>query len=361
MNRSTNLSIPTFVRSQGKIQYLHRTVKDYIEAESSWNYLRKLAPNFNPHMSLCKAFLLEIKSSDTTTFTIDDIRMLAYTAMQHASEAYREADDETLISLLDTLNKLMTILLKAQNTTMNPQEPAMPDEYHLLFSTAIQLDLKFWVSELLDRGHPIQTPRNCKPYISYAIQRVTSDKLGEIRIYDDGADRGNNAGSFHQFRGAYPTGYIHKSISALCLQLLLDRGASIYEKQNNEPFWKYARFEVVEACMVLTSGHYPARSCDVFERWMDALEIMADFGADLSSIFPLIPERKVKAMEESQPDEMARLRSVLRLQDDKERNLKSSGTVFESPRANAIERLKRRRFHRGAIFSAEGSKRPRRQ
>jgi hypothetical protein len=47
-----------------RVEYLHRTLKDYIEQPRIWIEIRSSAPSFDPHVSLFKAYALQMKSLD---------------------------------------------------------------------------------------------------------------------------------------------------------------------------------------------------------------------------------------------------------------------------------------------------------
>jgi len=47
-----------------RVQYLHRTLKDYIEQPRIWTQIRSSAPSFDPHLSLFKAYALQMKGLD---------------------------------------------------------------------------------------------------------------------------------------------------------------------------------------------------------------------------------------------------------------------------------------------------------
>jgi len=278
------------MRNQCQVQYLHRTVKDFIEQKDTWNALTQSTPAFDPYVSLYKALVLEVKAFDFAALTVDNLREFVYKAMLYASVA-RPAGHPNLDLLLDSLNRFVSSLLKRQDIIFDPLDPRVPDGHSVLFPIAIQKDLDFWVKDLLDRGHPLPSPKHFKPYISFAIEKKTPEF--SIGIDYDGKR------------------IDHCGVSKRRLRLLLSRGASLYEKQNDLPFWKYARLEVVEICMVLAASSYG----DSFRRWMDAIEIMAEYGADIFSMQNLIPDRKLKEIERIRPEEIKRLREVLKMGD----------------------------------------------
>ena len=48
--------------SQVTVQYLHRTVRDFIKSSKAQNFLHSLNPDFDPSIQLCLAYLMEMKA-----------------------------------------------------------------------------------------------------------------------------------------------------------------------------------------------------------------------------------------------------------------------------------------------------------
>jgi len=99
-----------------KVQYLHRTVKDFIEKPDTWLWLTGQSwSSFDPEVSLCKANLLEAKmmvpENHYEVVKINHIASCIERAFRYAS-AIEPRSYSTLNPLLGEIQKLMTGLLR---------------------------------------------------------------------------------------------------------------------------------------------------------------------------------------------------------------------------------------------------------
>lgn len=61
------------------VQYLHRTVKDYLEEPSIWNKVVKATDDgFNPNRSLCNSFLMQLKTTNADSLCQDSTYSLGF-------------------------------------------------------------------------------------------------------------------------------------------------------------------------------------------------------------------------------------------------------------------------------------------
>ena len=93
-----------------RVEYLHRTVKDFIHGTDVWEWL--LAANkepYNPDLAICKAYVMTLKamrsrSLERTTFWSAILRCIKHA--QRASMKMRsDSEQEKLCSLLDEVNR----------------------------------------------------------------------------------------------------------------------------------------------------------------------------------------------------------------------------------------------------------------
>ncbi|KAG4274688.1 hypothetical protein FPRO04_09052 [Fusarium proliferatum] len=57
-----------------KVQYLHRTVKDFIETPETWDWLTAMSKeSFDPCIALAKSYLLQLKTMDTSQIKVDGV------------------------------------------------------------------------------------------------------------------------------------------------------------------------------------------------------------------------------------------------------------------------------------------------
>jgi len=82
-------------KANGKVQFLHRTVKDYLGKPEVWNMVLSKTndPDFSPEISLLKSYILQLKTvppGQEITRKVDDnqnLWQLATLAMQYASKS----------------------------------------------------------------------------------------------------------------------------------------------------------------------------------------------------------------------------------------------------------------------------------
>jgi hypothetical protein len=321
--------VPAGLRCQWQVQYLHRTVRDYFAQPKIWLVLSKWAPGFDPYLSLCQAFILEIKhlqSGAASTSTPQECMNIALMLASMANVGSRP----TLIIWLDAANSITASLMKRGELALTPLDFSLPTHHAPLFPLAIEFDLDFYVEHLLSNGHPATSRKHFNAYISFAIEKQfpkawTSNGvqcLQNIRF---------EYGGIHDVR--YP-------VSSKSLGLLLRYGATFHDRRGDEPYLKHLRLEFAEALFRVLSGTTPNET--LMEHWLAALEALASFGADLSSFWDVLPERKVKELDRTAPHLGTRLREMLKVEQEGQQpdNRNDWG---DSPRIRALKKRKRRR------------------
>ena len=72
--------------SQLAVQYLHRTVKDYLERPDIWNrILLTTGHSFDPNVSLCRSFIVQIKMLTRESLTLKNFWNLVLPCMYYAA------------------------------------------------------------------------------------------------------------------------------------------------------------------------------------------------------------------------------------------------------------------------------------
>ena len=108
-----------------KIEYLHRTVKDYLERDEVWSQLLEAtSPSFNPHLALWKANLLLLKVQSHMTITNDTFWDCIIDSLNYAAEVEKESS-EAQVSLIDEVGRVANIfdvrgVHLAAKTRINP-------------------------------------------------------------------------------------------------------------------------------------------------------------------------------------------------------------------------------------------------
>ncbi|KAG4273757.1 hypothetical protein FPRO04_01398 [Fusarium proliferatum] len=329
------LEVPAGLRYKWQVQYLHRTVRDFFSQPQIWSTLSESAPGFDPYLSLCRAFILEIKYLWSVDASTTILQQYINSAMMLASMADVRSR-QTLIAHLDAANSIVASLQKKGSIALIPLDSLRTPQHAALFPIAIEFDLDFYVEHLLLKGHPVKSRKQFDPYISFGVEKqfpktwYSGDVLclKTIEVKD----------------GYYP-------VSSQTLRLLVKNGATLYEKRNDEPYLKHLRLEFAETCCKVVSvigGDVP-----LMERWLEVVELFISLGADPSFFWRILPERKVKELARLAPDLEVRLREVLKVTDDQP----YSDSPANSPRLGALEKLKRRRI---ANLAAAAAKRTRR-
>jgi len=96
--------------ADNKLQYLHRTVKDYLEMPETWEWI--LAANeepFDPCVALSKSYLLQLKMKQTNEIDHYKIWDLATWSIHYAKQSELN-DGPVQIALLDELDRTATAL-----------------------------------------------------------------------------------------------------------------------------------------------------------------------------------------------------------------------------------------------------------
>jgi len=98
------------------VQYLHRTVKDFLESPKVWAKITGATQNdFNPNLALCKSFVTQVKTLPSETVSQDDFKMMVKWCLRYAylvEEGSRGGEGiGDLIILLDELDRTATELV----------------------------------------------------------------------------------------------------------------------------------------------------------------------------------------------------------------------------------------------------------
>lgn len=324
---------PAGFRCKWQVEYLHRTVRDYFARPEIWLMLSKWAPEFDPYLSLCQALILEIKhlaSEAASTSTLQEYMNAALMLASMASVGSRS----TLIRLLDAANSITASLMRRGELSLAPLDSSLPPHHAPVFPLAIEFDLDFYVEHLLSNGHPVRSRKHFDSYISFAVEKQfprtwasgNIQCLRDIQFYDLDACS------------------VLCPVSSKSLRLLLRYGATFYDKRGEEPYLKHLRLKFAEVLFRATSGMDPNR---LMGHWLAALEVLASFGADLSSFWDVLPNRKVVELDRTAPHLGVRLREVLKVGQEQQPAIDRNDWC-SSPRMRALKKRKARRDAAGS-------------
>jgi hypothetical protein len=101
------LEVPSasVMNERAKVEYLHRTVRDFFKSEASWKYIRSGAPDFDAPLMLSASFLRQVKTTKVrnTASTLDEF-WRSFTSSVEYMRLYEDADKSTMsIEILDAL------------------------------------------------------------------------------------------------------------------------------------------------------------------------------------------------------------------------------------------------------------------
>jgi NACHT domain len=105
-----------------KLQYLHRTVKDFLETPAVWNWIVTSGKStFYPDLFLCRSYLLQLKGfcfTGSSTVDIERVWDIVTWCVEHAARAEQTSGDAQ-IRILDELDRSGTILTAQPNLNGN--------------------------------------------------------------------------------------------------------------------------------------------------------------------------------------------------------------------------------------------------
>jgi hypothetical protein len=168
---------------RNKVEFLHRTVKDFLTTKDMSDYLKQNSPpGFNPETSLCKALLWVIKKmpirkeSDFTNYltsivgTVDEVLFYINYIEQTTNKTER--------LLLDELDRVNGIHASHSSTQLghwtNAREPrstSLDDLGAQTFeASTIQAGLCVYVAEILSENPNLLKSKQGRPLLDYALR-----------------------------------------------------------------------------------------------------------------------------------------------------------------------------------------------
>jgi hypothetical protein len=159
-----------------KVQYLHRTVRDYLEKPDIWSNIlaHTSESNFDANSRMLSSCILQMKISMTSTQS----HGLWYMALDAMSYAHR-ADSQIGISnaaLLEQLDITMAALYKSHlgghwsnNSPVNQSGYITETWNSNMLSFAVQFGLAAYVKEKLEANSMACTRKKGRPLIAYAL------------------------------------------------------------------------------------------------------------------------------------------------------------------------------------------------
>jgi hypothetical protein len=92
------------------VQYLHRTVKDFLESPNVWDRLMAAKRSeYDPYLALCGSHIVQFKALPPESLTRDTLWLMVERCMYYAYLAQKESED-SLVPLLDEFDRTVTEL-----------------------------------------------------------------------------------------------------------------------------------------------------------------------------------------------------------------------------------------------------------
>lgn len=228
--------------AKAKVQYLHRTVKDFLEQGAIWTEIvAATTPTFNPSVSLYASYLQQLKSLDPQSMDPGQLWDKVTWTLEYAVRAETYLSPPIHIAYLDEINSIASTLCgKCANANVdstftsrhapgNSKLRLLPHwtstcprgKYGTTFlSIAVSCNLTGYVSAKLSTGTPLSQKGN-RPLLFSAVM--------DYGIFSDWDDRPHCA---------------HSQPSPKMVELLLDGGANPNEDAN-ERFLGFSPWEEV--------------------------------------------------------------------------------------------------------------------
>ena len=114
------------------VQYLHRTVKDFIESEDVWQWLvTATKEKYDPDLALCKSFVMQFKTTPHETLRTAGVWTTAKACVRHARQSSTITHDnpkkeQQLVALLDELNRAAEGQMAKIQGKCDPSKPHTP-------------------------------------------------------------------------------------------------------------------------------------------------------------------------------------------------------------------------------------------
>ena len=170
------------------VQYLHRTVKDFLATPQVWDRIRRACSRtYDPYLAMCRAFVAQLKCLDTGSTGIEAFQRTVRTVFLYAHSIQDRLEEgqsaQSLVSLMDEFDRTATKLHEASG--MDRSWPCMflsgallpenrPITSRLTFlSLAVRLGLHTYVEAKVHHGCLIHDNDGIMPLLSDAIRPCT--------------------------------------------------------------------------------------------------------------------------------------------------------------------------------------------
>ena len=164
------------------VQYLHRTVKDFLETPRVWDRIMLAGPRtYDPYLALLRSFIARFKYLDPGSSCTEAFRLTVSACMEYAYRVQDRLEEgqsaESLVSLIDEIDRT------AKNfNEVSIEEPSRPSIFfhyidsgsyftfgHSFLSLAVRLGLHTYVEAKVHHGCLAHNNKGIVPLLSEAI------------------------------------------------------------------------------------------------------------------------------------------------------------------------------------------------
>ena len=200
------------------VQYLHKTVKDFLESPKVWfQLLEKNANEYNPHLALCRSFVLQLKCINRAWNDNSSILYFVRRCLQHVCSIQEAGDDGALapdlVAILDELDCAATELAQSPGLTFQDWPRPLHVEFGVrtFLSLTVRLGFNFYIEQKVNRGCLVVDDTETWPLLADAIT------MNETLIRHFGCSA---------------------LVNVKMVNLLLSRGADPNQKCGSETIWQ---------------------------------------------------------------------------------------------------------------------------
>jgi hypothetical protein len=168
-----------FLATESKVQYLHRTVKDFIETPETMAKLEEHV--FDPHLALCKSYVLQVAAFDMGAGRPEDLISKIKRVLKHA-QAVISSSTRDLHSVLDALSDWVYVAAQQsrfRGVSLFKHPPQLP----ILLPTALEQGFDSWISHCLSTNiKELLHPKN-KTQLNSVLSWLDKHDLDESKFH----------------------------------------------------------------------------------------------------------------------------------------------------------------------------------
>ena len=237
-----------------RVQYLLRTVADYIQNSDVWNKLLAYTAgcDFEPCELLMKSLILELKKEPLGRVIIDrEFGYFQWEHFRHFANHDEPIDANKQVALVDEFDKTITESMamdtlprKTEYTGQHWSSPIFPPMWNTdMLSLAIDQGLHTYVETKLTLNPALVRKKRVPPLLAFGLKWITMQERGNAHMM---------------------------------VKILLDHGADPNELYGKHTLWEYTVHYAHGRGDGFTSIPWP----DTRDQWLEIFKLMLQHGAD---------------------------------------------------------------------------------